>query len=217
MFVFEEKYIIMRVLINLVLLPLVYLNYDLFVLVFLLNIISMVEFRWELCFCWNIWISMFKLLFYHATLHVSGFYHRLAKMCTSGSWFPYRYQNQRHPSNRSAVKGNHHNVGGGGSAVTLGDHMPSQFVGVVGSGGNNYSIKREPLLPTPPSTQMVKLDTNLTCKYNYVYIEWRKTEETSYVLHYWPWLYRHTTALSLVISLKCHKYGNVVILDTIIY
>ena len=36
--------------------------------------------------------------------------------------------------------------------------MPSQFVSVP------VVAKREPLLPTPPSAQMVKLDTNLTCK-----------------------------------------------------
>ena len=69
-----------------------------------------------------------------------------------------RYQNQRHPSNRVSVKGNNHN--GSTGPVTLGDHMPSQFVAVSGSSAN----KREPLLPTPPFTHLVKLDTSLTCK-----------------------------------------------------
>ena len=64
-----------------------------------------------------------------------------------------RYQNQRHPANRG------NSVGAKGP--TLGDHMPSQFMpGPMGSPAS----KREPLLPTPPSTQMVKLDTTLTCK-----------------------------------------------------
>ena len=50
----------------------------------------------------------------------------------------------------------------GGGSVTLGDHMPSNFiqVGVVAPN------KREPLLPTPPSHQIVKLDTSLTCEYH---------------------------------------------------
>ena len=57
--------------------------------------------------------------------------------------------------------------------------MPSQFVGITGSSGSGggggggggssgssyASIKREALLPTPPSNQMVKLDTNLTCEW----------------------------------------------------
>ncbi len=70
-----------------------------------------------------------------------------------------RYQNQRHPSNR-ANKSSHSS---GGGSVTLGDHMPSQFVGVPNPSGPSGFSKREPLLPTPPSNQMVKLDTNLTC------------------------------------------------------
>ncbi len=74
--------------------------------------------------------------------------------------YSYRYQNQRHPSNRVAVKGTTNHTGSTGP-VTLGDHMPSQFIAVSGTSTSN---KREPLLPTPPSTQMVKLDTNLTCK-----------------------------------------------------
>ena len=45
------------------------------------------------------------------------------------------------------------------------DHVQSQLVGVA-SRGRRYSSRREPLLRTPPSTQMVKLDTNLTCKWN---------------------------------------------------
>ena len=74
-----------------------------------------------------------------------------------------RYQNQRHPSNRASVKVNNSHTGSAGP-VTLGDHMPSQFVSAP---GNSNVSKREPLLPTPPSTQVVKLDTNLTCKGNH--------------------------------------------------
>ena len=68
-----------------------------------------------------------------------------------------RYQNQRHPANRnsSAVKV--------GSGVTLGDHMPTHLTPSQASASPTI-LKREPLLPTPPSTQMVKLDTTLTCK-----------------------------------------------------
>lgn len=66
-----------------------------------------------------------------------------------------RYQNQRHPSNRVAVK-----TGGSAGPLTLGDHMPSQFVSAA---SGNTATKREPLLPTPPLMQVVKLDTNLTC------------------------------------------------------
>ena len=50
--------------------------------------------------------------------------------------------------------------GGGGGVMTLGDHMPTPFVPMSGTG----SAKCEPLLPTPPSTHMVKLDTTLTCE-----------------------------------------------------
>ena len=60
------------------------------------------------------------------------------------------------------MKANNHS--GTTGPVTLGDHMPSQFV----SAGGSTTPKREPLLPTPPSTQMVKLDTNLTCEYTWV-------------------------------------------------
>lgn len=69
-----------------------------------------------------------------------------------------RYQNQRHPANRSATAMK------SSSGVTLADLMPSQFVpGTMGS--SPPFQKREPLLPTPPSAQMVKqLDTNITCK-----------------------------------------------------
>ena len=80
-----------------------------------------------------------------------------------------RYQNQRHPANRGGGggggggggDGNKGGGGGGGGGVmTLGDHMPTPFVPISGTG----SAKREPLLPTPPSTHMVKLDTTLTCE-----------------------------------------------------
>lgn len=73
-----------------------------------------------------------------------------------------RYQNHRHPSNRASVKGNNQSSSSG--PLTLGDHMPSQFASIGGVSSN----KREPLLPTPPSAQMVKLDTNLTCKCYYL-------------------------------------------------
>ena len=70
-----------------------------------------------------------------------------------------RYQNQRHPANR----------GGGGEGgkvvsgtMTLADHLPTPFVPM---GGGALSAKREALLPTPPSTHMVKLDTTLTCEF----------------------------------------------------
>ena len=39
---------------------------------------------------------------------------------------------------------------------------PGQFLQLAG--------KKEPLLPTPPNTQMVKLDTTLTCQSLYTYI-----------------------------------------------
>lgn len=69
-----------------------------------------------------------------------------------------RYQNQRHPANR----GGGGEVGkAGGGAMTLGDHLPTPFVPMGGA----LSAKREALLPTPPSTHMVKLDTTLTCEY----------------------------------------------------
>ena len=65
-----------------------------------------------------------------------------------------RYQNQRHPANR----------GMGAAVVVVGkpaaiETSPLQFSppGAVGS-------KKEPLLPTPPSSLKVKLDTNLTCE-----------------------------------------------------
>lgn len=45
--------------------------------------------------------------------------------------------------------------------MTLGDHLPTPFVPMGGA----LSAKREALLPTPPSTHMVKLDTTLTCEY----------------------------------------------------
>ena len=57
-----------------------------------------------------------------------------------------RYQNQRHPTNRVVVAA---------KPVAL-ETSPTQFLtGVVGS-------KKEPLLPTPPSSLKMKLDTNLT-------------------------------------------------------
>lgn len=62
-----------------------------------------------------------------------------------------RYQNQRHPSNKVAPKVNV-------KQTTGGEHVPSQ-----GSSTGSGLTKREPLLPTPPSTHMVKLDTTLTC------------------------------------------------------
>lgn len=40
-----------------------------------------------------------------------------------------------------------------------GEHIPGQD-----NSTSSGLTKREPLLPTPPSTQMVKLDTTLTCK-----------------------------------------------------
>ncbi len=70
-----------------------------------------------------------------------------------------RYQNQRHPTNRNS------GVPKGGP-MTLADHMPTQFVpNTVGPGMSPSLTKREPLLPTPPSTQMVRLDTTLTCEF----------------------------------------------------
>ena len=63
-----------------------------------------------------------------------------------------RYQNQRHPSNKLAPKGNI-------KQTTGGEHIPGQD-----NSTSSGLTKREPLLPTPPSTQMVKLDTTLTCK-----------------------------------------------------
>lgn len=70
-----------------------------------------------------------------------------------------RYQNQRHPANRSS------GVSKGGS-TTLADHMPTQLIpAAVGTGSSPSPAKREPLLPTPPSTQMVRPDTTLTCEF----------------------------------------------------
>jgi hypothetical protein len=65
-----------------------------------------------------------------------------------------RYQNQRHPANRSSQSGK----GGGGNGNGGGG-------GLVGEPGQYLQLtaKKEPLLPTPPNTQMVKLDTTLTC------------------------------------------------------
>lgn len=59
-----------------------------------------------------------------------------------------RYQNQRHPANRSMPT----------AKTAVGEtNPPAQFsAGVLGS-------KKEPLLPTPPPNLKVKLDTNLTC------------------------------------------------------
>ena len=67
-------------------------------------------------------------------------------------FFLLRYQNQRHPSNKVAPKVNV-------KQTTGGEHVPGQ-----GSSTGSGLTKREPLLPTPPSTLMVKLDTTLTCK-----------------------------------------------------
>ena len=53
-----------------------------------------------------------------------------------------RYQNQRHPSNRNAIKGEIYTTGG-----VQGPAYPTQ-------------IRREPLLPTP--NEMIKLDTGIT-------------------------------------------------------
>ena len=44
--------------------------------------------------------------------------------------------------------------GGGGGGGLVGE--PGQYLQLTGG-------KKEPLLPTPPNTQMVKLDTTLTC------------------------------------------------------
>ncbi len=60
---------------------------------------------------------------------------------TGGSSSGTRYQNQRHPSNRNALKGEGY-VGGGGQ------------------GGYPSQVRREPLLPTP--NEMIKLDTGIT-------------------------------------------------------
>ena len=64
-----------------------------------------------------------------------------------------RYQNQRHPANRG------HSVAKGGS-----DQVPSQFVPAGPVGLSPIAAKKEPLLPTPPTAHMVKLDTTLTCE-----------------------------------------------------
>lgn len=81
-----------------------------------------------------------------------------------------RYQNQRHPANRggggAGGGGDGNKGGGGGGVMTLADHMPTPFVPM---GGAVSLAKREPLLPTPPSTHMVKLDTTLTCECVYMY------------------------------------------------
>ena len=66
-----------------------------------------------------------------------------------------RYQNQRHPSNKIATK----------QSTSSGEHLTHQD-----SSTNSSSMKREPLLPTPPSNQMVKLDTSLTCTTNFTKI-----------------------------------------------
>ena len=58
-----------------------------------------------------------------------------------------RYQNQRHPANRVAQVNKVANPG-----IVA---EPGQFLQLSG--------KKEPLLPTPPTAQMVKLDTTLTC------------------------------------------------------
>ena len=61
-----------------------------------------------------------------------------------------RYQNQRHPANRGVVSA--------AKPATV-ETSPTQFAtGGVGS-------KKEPLLPTPPSSLKMKLDTNLTCEF----------------------------------------------------
>ncbi len=54
-----------------------------------------------------------------------------------------RYQNQRHPSNRNAIKGDVYT----GTGQVQGNAYPTQ-------------IRREPLLPTP--SEMIKLDTGIT-------------------------------------------------------
>ena len=69
-----------------------------------------------------------------------------------------RYQNQRHPSNKLTPKGNI-------KQTTGGENIPGQD-----NSTSSGLTKREPLLPTPPSTQMVKLDTTLTCKNNMIAI-----------------------------------------------
>ena len=61
-----------------------------------------------------------------------------------------RYQNQWHPANRGVVFA--------AKPATV-ETSPTQFaMGGVGS-------KKEPLLPTPPSSLKMKLDTNLTCEF----------------------------------------------------
>ena len=91
----------------------------------------------------------------------------------------FRYQNQRHPSNKVAPKANV-------KQTTGGEHLPGQD-----NATSSGLTKREPLLPTPPSTQMVKLDTTLTCKTyifiirdNYVYQI--KLTRTSFIQQYKP-------------------------------
>lgn len=67
----------------------------------------------------------------------------------TGSGGGTRYQNQRHPSNRNAVKGS----------------------GEVYNGVQGYpttGVRREPLLPTP--TEMIKLDTGITGIYMYIHV-----------------------------------------------
>lgn len=67
----------------------------------------------------------------------------------------FRYQNQRHPSNKFAGKANVTQSSIGEQTSTASCQVSSTVAS---------SMKREPLLPTPPSNQMVKLDTSLTCK-----------------------------------------------------
>ncbi len=76
-----------------------------------------------------------------------------------------RYQNQRHPANRSS------SVPKSGS-MTVADHAVSQVMpSALGPSASPSLSKREPLLPTPPSTQMVRPDTTLTCELNLNHVE----------------------------------------------
>lgn len=70
-----------------------------------------------------------------------------------------RYQNQRHPANRPNKSSTQDNMSMNlAGSVPISDQVPTHVL--------STATKKEALLPTPPSHQIVKLDTSLTCKFN---------------------------------------------------
>ena len=68
-----------------------------------------------------------------------------------------RYQNQRHPANRPNKSGAQDMSMSLAGSVPISDQVPSHVL--------STAMKKEALLPTPPSHQIVKLDTSLTCEF----------------------------------------------------